>query len=247
MVGRGKRVNKQVDSDGESVYSSGDLAAITKNIARLKDTIDQLRNEVKVLRDTNIDLIRLLTKSKEVQLPSSDIITLESKDNIDVSFGSASSITSVETVTEKTKTTKKGKDKKRSQVDKTQNKNIQGSSETQMNINEPNKVRTIVGVNDGEVPGGFAAARPRFWIYVGRCKKDTNAEDVKAYIETRIADGNASVEKLQSRGDNASFRVGIEGDVGERLYDPTFWPRGVVVRRYRLFRGEFGRDTRPRL
>lgn len=124
--------------------------------------------------------------------------------------------------------------------------NIQGSFEKK-NGNIHKKHKVVIGASNCSNSGGFEAACPRIWLYVGRCRGDTNEEDIKTYIEKKIATENISVKKLQSKGNNSSFCVGIEGNLEEQLYDPTFWPKGIIIRRYKFFRLRNETNTEPQI
>lgn len=58
---------------------------------------------------------------------------------------------------------------------------------------------------------------------------------LKTILRGKLAGVNISVEKLQSKSRNSSFCVSIQADKVEQLYEPTFWPKSIILRRYRFF------------
>lgn len=59
---------------------------------------------------------------------------------------------------------------------------------------------------------------------------------MKKYLEQRLTGRCFEVEKLLSRGANSSFRITTDRNLEEDLYDPKFWPKGIIVRRFFLRR-----------
>lgn len=83
---------------------------------------------------------------------------------------------------------------------------------------------------------GFKAAESNAWVYVGRVSSDTVAEDVVKYIKEKTNEEKIICEDLKIIGRNKAFKVGINMNFKEQLYDPGFWPTGTLVRRFDFFR-----------
>ena len=114
------------------------------------------------------------------------------------------------------------------------------------------KVEVITGTAQIEETANFSASlkTKKAWIYVGNVKKSATSDDVQNYIVNRHQDEdiNISVEKLSCKGQNQSFCIGIKFELKERLMDATFWPKGVVVRRFNFnFKNSRGFQLTPQV
>lgn len=96
----------------------------------------------------------------------------------------------------------------------------------------------IVGAAESGVRS-FAGVARRAWFYVGRVKTEATAEDVGEYLGSKFCGRSFDVQMLPKRADSnsVSFRVGADVELMDKLSEPATWPCGVVVRRYRFFRG----------
>lgn len=88
----------------------------------------------------------------------------------------------------------------------------------------------------------ITAAPRKIWMHVGRVAQATTEVDVIEYLKGKINNEDFSCEKLDSRGDYSSFKVGACSELLETLNDPDFWPSGVAVRRFFL---KFRRPESP--
>lgn len=91
-----------------------------------------------------------------------------------------------------------------------------------------------VGSTASPRKGKLVAAPRKIWLHVGRLSKDCSKEDSIAYLEENTSEHNFDCEKLSTRGENNSFKVGSSFDLLDKLNDPQFWPEGVQVRRFFL-------------
>lgn len=99
------------------------------------------------------------------------------------------------------------------------------------------KTKPIIGTNNQDCK--ISAAPKKIWVHVGRVAKETSVSDITEYLQDKIVNGDFTCEKLASRGDYSSFKVGTDSGLLATLNDPDFWPSGVSVRRF------FLRFTRP--
>lgn len=94
--------------------------------------------------------------------------------------------------------------------------------------------RQIIGVKeDRELQAGDRMA----WIYVGQLKQSTREQHIIQYLTNNGVEGDIACEDLRSRGPHKAFKVGIPFESLADTTDPSFWPRGVRVRRFRFRRG----------
>lgn len=86
----------------------------------------------------------------------------------------------------------------------------------------------------------FTATERKIWLYVGKCKQNTTEEQIKMYLERKCPEKTFVINKLNSKGFNASFRVGAEIALKDVLYDPSFWPKDILIKQYKFFRRTVG-------
>ena len=55
------------------------------------------------------------------------------------------------------------------------------------------------------------------------------------YLHASFPDDNFVIEKLNSKGDYSSFKIGAPIKLLEELSLGEFWPKGVHVRRFNFF------------
>ena len=86
----------------------------------------------------------------------------------------------------------------------------------------------------------LTAASRRAWLYVGRTSRDTTTEILMEYVSKKLDSDDVCVEELsadkQMQKYSRSFKIGINYDFLELVEDPNFWPKDIVVRRFRFFR-----------
>lgn len=100
------------------------------------------------------------------------------------------------------------------------------------------KWRTIRGTNEvtdsEEVT--LAAAPRMIWLYVGRCDPSTTMEQVQTFLERKCPNNKFEVVKLDSKGKTLAFKVGANQSLENKLYDPFFWPKDIIIKRFKFFK-----------
>lgn len=97
---------------------------------------------------------------------------------------------------------------------------------------------TVMGSNKNADASGFGGADARIWLYVGRAKSGTSSDHVLAYLKSHMGTDDVTCEGLNGKGQYPSFKVGAPASFKDRLDDSSFWPAGIVVRRFN-FRSSF--------
>ena len=85
----------------------------------------------------------------------------------------------------------------------------------------------------------LSAASKKAWLYVGRTNKNTTTDNMKEYISKKLESDEVSAEDLSSGNieyNSRSFKIGINYNYLEKVLNPNFWPKDIVVRRFRFFR-----------
>jgi hypothetical protein len=108
---------------------------------------------------------------------------------------------------------------------------------TKRNRSKTNNKKMNVTICTGTEANSFIAAAPhKTWLHIGKVQKDVSADSIISYVKSKIPDGTFICEKLNSLGENSSFKLGADGQVRETLEDPAFWPTGITLRRFFLNR-----------
>lgn len=95
------------------------------------------------------------------------------------------------------------------------------------------------GVSDTSVPSAsFSSAVRRAWLSVARADKDTTSQQVLDHLRGNFPGHTFVVEPLPVREDAKSiaFKVGADITLLDKLNRPELWPKGIIVKRYRFFR-----------
>lgn len=74
------------------------------------------------------------------------------------------------------------------------------------------------------------------WLFVTKYRNDYTAEQLETYISSKLPGKNIICTQLKNNwGVYNSFKVGVEAEAKEKLFDEDFWPNGIEVSSY-LFR-----------
>ena len=187
----------------------------------LLDKIAQLQTEIVYLKQSNIDMVKLLTKNSTVHdlvKPSYSTVvenTTIGADGLDASLDSSCSGDTVVSWTTVNPINKRPSDKK------SNNK----------------KSKAIIGKgpdhqNEGEV---LVAAPKKIWLYVGRIKPTIKPETIKRYLDNKIPNRDFTVELVKC-DTSAGFKVSADYDLMSTLYTETFWPKNILIKRFDFFR-----------
>lgn len=196
-----------------------ELTKIIENVVNVK--ILSLQNEITALRESNIELVRLLTKNIGIKKNLDNentfphINTSEPCDN-QTNQHPKNRNTVEGLLYPKTKKTNNTQPKHKSKTQSQSRQIIKGNSET-------------------DTQNEIAAAPKKLWIYVGKLAAGTSSESLKKYLERKIPNRHFIIDNLRNDATSSSFRVGADIDLQETLYSPEFWPTKVVVKRF-LFR-----------
>lgn len=76
----------------------------------------------------------------------------------------------------------------------------------------------------------------RAWFHLGKIKSGTTETDVMSFIGKSFPDIEFVVEKLETKGLNCSFKLGVDFEHKEKVLDSTKWPKYATLRRYFLYR-----------
>ena len=86
----------------------------------------------------------------------------------------------------------------------------------------------------------FSAAEKKAWVYISRCNKGSTVDGLKKYLGHKlpnISTNNYDISII-SHDDSKfiSFKLGFHFDLQPQIMDSTFWPKNVIIKRFRFFR-----------
>ncbi|KAK9507017.1 hypothetical protein O3M35_008850 [Rhynocoris fuscipes] len=77
------------------------------------------------------------------------------------------------------------------------------------------------------------------WLHLGKLRNGTTVEQVETFLQKYFPNLEVSVECVDSKGSNCSFRLGVDYSNKEILMNSEVWPENVTLRRF-LFRRHVG-------
>ncbi|KAJ4427085.1 hypothetical protein ANN_24700 [Periplaneta americana] len=96
-----------------------------------------------------------------------------------------------------------------------------------------------IGTGDTEdnlIEAGVARA----WLYLGRLSQHTTTEKIKSFLSRKGIQQDVVCEELRTMGMNKAFKIGIPMQNLEETEKPEYWPKGILVRRFRFSRRTTG-------
>lgn len=85
----------------------------------------------------------------------------------------------------------------------------------------------------------FKARPSKMWLYVGRADESVEESDVREYVERKCSITDKEllvVKRLSLLGRSRAFQLGIDRCYYKSLLDGSFWPSGIMVRRFNFSR-----------
>ncbi|KAG8245626.1 hypothetical protein J6590_091372 [Homalodisca vitripennis] len=115
---------------------------------------------------------------------------------------------------------------------KTSNPSFDVKPRPRLHLNSNTTKNIVIGENENSE---LTAGDKKAWVYLRRLRNDTTMDAVKEFIDKTFVGSNPTVEKLDSKGTNAIFKIGVEYNMKDNLFESTIWPKGAIVKRF-LFR-----------
>ncbi|KAK9869268.1 hypothetical protein WA026_003021 [Henosepilachna vigintioctopunctata] len=218
---------------------------ILNSTMELRQEISDLKLKVDNLAATNKMLLDILKCNNSTVVEESVRVISDSNGTISQSLDSSSSdeiiISRIPTESSIQQKRLRGNNNTQTSADSDQKSNL---IPTKRDKKTSEFTGHIMGTRSVDVTTEFSASPRKIWIYVGRCKSSTTEDDIRRYLNSKISNSveEFEVEKLNSKGRNCSFKVDADMAVKELLYDPDFWPSGILVKRYFFLRNNHGRE-----
>lgn len=208
--------------------------AISEHTNKLLKEIESLKTEVVILRESNIQLLNLcdLTSVKSNKVNNNHL------ENLELNMSGAST-SSTETIIQAPKDSSSVNSTK-SKSARHEKKALYSSSTKKSTLRAYSKSRnqkecTIQG--SSEEQNEIAVADRKLWIYVGKLHANTTPEKLSQFLNKKFPNNFFDVNPLRSGSTSTSFRVGADFSLKDKLYAEETWPKGVLVKRFKFFRG----------
>ncbi|KAG8283017.1 hypothetical protein J6590_025500 [Homalodisca vitripennis] len=99
----------------------------------------------------------------------------------------------------------------------------------------PQKNKILVGTASSPDLAKFFGAK-KAWFHLGKVAKGTKEEDIKDFVSKTFPNMAFSVDKLESKGVNESFKLGVEFLHKDTVMDGSCWPKNVTLKRFLFLR-----------
>lgn len=228
-------------------------ALVSNQNGELLTELRELREEVRILKESNIQLIHLLVN----QNPQVKYLQSKSTDTSSV----ANTTKAVSFVNNATKTSKAEKQKSKDLTISVKNKDDKHKKLSQP-MNSQNTSANRINEADGDTkdkdgPWEFPKRKRRNTIIYGNlkdnsifkgvtkyvdfhvynCDLELKADDLKKYLTNDVKISNVQCEAMKSKYPErySSFKISIPVNHIETFKDPNIWPEYVCINRYKNF------------
>jgi len=79
---------------------------------------------------------------------------------------------------------------------------------------------------------GLLTGSKKAWYHLGKVKKGTSVQDVQSFLKKSFPDLEVLVDKLDSKGINDSFRLGVEFSKKDLILNSSMWPKNITLKRF---------------
>jgi len=239
-----------LSSDFGEIFQNLIAGETAKQTKQLKEELNMIRQDIKNLKQSNIDLVRLLTQNNEnINKTNKQIISTEKEEN---HIGENKICSKVNTPTYKEVMQQENTQLRRENIQDSDFKSQQlNSGEFKQVMNKKqkkNNSKIFYGkaeLENIEQENGFSAKKPakkKIWLHISRIKSSVTEEAVQQYVakKGKTETENVHVKQLipkNSREDNKMFMVGVDLQLKEQVYSEDFWPEGVRFTRFNFIIG----------
>lgn len=204
-------------------------ARLTSNVDEVVKNITEVKNEVVILRESNIQLLHVLPISGKntSKQDSKDHLSSDPHPYVGYSKIRSPIICCDQNIVKPKVTSNSGKKKETRKISPRRN-----SEETTQNI--PSKqALNKKNIGQSESTGNFKGATPKVWLYLSRVSQKVTEEDIKLYLKNKTGDEEDFVVKDLKEGSRLkSYAVAADFKYKDQFYKHSFWPKDVSYRRF---------------
>ncbi|KAG8316591.1 hypothetical protein J6590_047732 [Homalodisca vitripennis] len=99
---------------------------------------------------------------------------------------------------------------------------------------KPWKPQVLIGTAEAKTDCGLTGAK-KAWFHIGKVSKNTEVKDVESFVTRTFPNIDFEIEKLDTKGLNNSFRIGVEYIHKDQIAQSSLWPKNITIKRF-LFR-----------
>lgn len=199
----------------------------------LMEKVCELKEEMTILRKSNIDLIKLLTNSKETPPPRQEKQEHLMVKRVDQTFGNITkSKVSLCRREEKVETIPECNEEIVSNIYPESNKKSDWS--IVQSKKRSGKSNGIVGKDNGN--GKIKAAERKTQLYVSRLHPSTTVSDLTDFLKDKFPEVHCEQGRSKFPESYSSFKVTINEANHNVAMNPELWPVGIYINKF--FRGK---------
>lgn len=110
------------------------------------------------------------------------------------------------------------------------------STKSSDSSNRPRPTRNMTVVVGSASGNSSIIGTKRAWFHIGKVSKNTDEKAVLDFVKKEFSQEDAVVEKLESKGQNSSFRLGVDFAIKDKIMKGDVWPKNVTVKRFLFLR-----------
>ncbi|KAJ3665669.1 hypothetical protein Zmor_001156 [Zophobas morio] len=95
--------------------------------------------------------------------------------------------------------------------------------------------KSLYGTGKLSSSSNIQGAIRRKWIYVGHISGNTaSVQDIADHISEFAEIKNIEIKKLQTKGKNSAFSIGVPTELYDKIYNADVWPESVCLREFNV-------------
>lgn len=244
-VGTRNRKGSTRNSDDETVLldlsESDKFTHIVQRIVqretgKLLKIVEDLKQEVVILRESNIELVNLLTNSNSNinnALKSKQLLEHYSNKNQEINKPQKNFR---ELKNKSDKDSEKTQPIDNNKINESKTINPIRKDNARSNFNKK-KVEILTGTLLSDGNSKLRGVEKKAWLHISKFKYDNlESSDILDYIKKDINTSNCICEKFKTFiGNHIYFKLGIPYESLDKVYNSNYWPQGVEIKKF-LFR-----------
>lgn len=211
----------------------------------LIEKINELKEEVRVLKKSNIDMIKLLTDNKKLEIPKVSKKENDKRIMIKKTYETSGNVnkTTISLCSREENEERKISENEEAYLDTNENTTgrINNSDWTTVKRRRENDSRKYNGIIGKDITNGnLKAVERKVQIYISRVHTDTTLNDLKEFLKEKFPEAECEQSRSKYPEHYSSFKITINENHYNLIMDPDLWPQGIYINKF--FRSKF---TKP--
>lgn len=205
---------------------------VKKETEVLTTKISELKEEVVILRESNIELVNLLTNTKEFNMKQKKRQENLTSDSIPSNLSQNIRMNTNSKIDGSIHNSGKGM-KAGNQRQHTESKESKEDSEwTTVKHNKSRSNGKLQGIIGTGTNNTLKAVEKKTEVYISRLDPETSTEDITAFLNDRFPEIQCENGRSKFPGSYSSFKITINENNFERIMDPKLWPNGIYINKF---------------